>query len=130
MRTLGTAFAVLSLGLLSGCTAGAPHVIAAGTAYQPQQHSVNRYELHGSPDKVALLVDSETGSVWRYREEKGKEEFVPVTLESKNTNKAPEAQSPIEELVWGPDRKLHKSTEIHPPAGMKYDRDGKLVKSN
>ncbi len=74
MRVRGIVLLLLSLGLLSGCTVEAPKIPAVGTA--TQNHSVNRYELHGSPDKVALLVDSETGTVWQYKDSSF--EMVPV----------------------------------------------------
>lgn len=71
-----------SLGSLIGCTAGVPATTVQAANQPPiQQHSVNRYELHGSPDKVALLVDSETGSVWQYADTPDhKKEFVPIPV--------------------------------------------------
>lgn len=125
MRSYGTAFALLSLGLLSGCT-GTHAVTAAESApTTAPQHSVNRYELHGSPDKIALLVDSETGNVWRYRADAGGESFIPVSMEGQK-QPAPEA---IQEYVWGPDRKLHPKGDVHPPLGMEFDRNGHAVQS-
>lgn len=75
---------------LAGCSATTPTVAAAVST--PPQHSENRYVMHGSPDKVALLVDSETGSVWRYEGEK----LVIVP------------RGEIENWVRGADGKLHK----------------------
>lgn len=67
--------ALFPLALLAGCAATpAPKAVEAAT----QQHSVNRYELHGSPDKIALLVDSETGRTWKYDSSGA---FVPVVIQ-------------------------------------------------
>jgi hypothetical protein len=77
MRFMGTVLALLLSVLLSGCSTRNPtSTVAAATVPQVQQHNDNRYQLRGSPDKVALLLDSETGQVWRY---KGSDfEAVPV----------------------------------------------------
>lgn len=69
MSRMATAFSLLSLGLLLGCSE-TPAPKAAEAAPQPIAHSENRYVMHGSPDKTALLVDSETGQVWRYEGDK------------------------------------------------------------
>ena len=63
MRTYCTVFTVLLVGSLSGCNAGTPVVTAAETAPKTE---VQHFKLYGNPDKGALLVDSETGKVWKY----------------------------------------------------------------
>lgn len=70
--------ALLPMVLLIGCAATpASKVVEAA----PPTHSVNRYELHGSPDKVALLVDSETGAVWQYEIKNEIPAFQKVSVE-------------------------------------------------
>jgi hypothetical protein len=81
--------------LLIGCAQNpAPRIVEAA----PQQHSVNRFEIHGSPDKTALLVDSETGKVWRY----DGTVLVPVAY------KGDSPLQPVEQWMRGSDGKLHK----------------------
>lgn len=86
MRSYGIAFALLSLGLLSGCTAGtlAPKAVEAAPQPKAPQHSVNRYELHGSPDKLALLVDSETGTIWQYDPKSATPSFKMIAVNGLN----------------------------------------------
>jgi hypothetical protein len=53
----------LLLGSLLGCT-GTQAPKAVETAQQPAED--HRFVIHGSPEKVALLLDSQTGKVWKY----------------------------------------------------------------
>lgn len=78
--------ALLPVLFLAGCHSDTPTPPIVAAATPPSiLHSVNRYELHGSPDKVALLVDSETGNVWRYKIDSGKDEFVSVPVAHAST---------------------------------------------
>jgi len=45
---------------------------------------ITRYQIYGNPDKVALLVDSETGTVWRYQPGE-KEQFLPIRVVQPST---------------------------------------------
>lgn len=78
MRSYGTAFTLLSLGLLSGCTAGTPVTAASEKAPQPQQIAHN-YQLYGVPG--AYMVDSQTGKVWELKKEGAGEKFVAVSVQ-------------------------------------------------
>jgi len=112
MRPLGTAFALLSLGLILGC-AQTPATTAVQAAPKPPapQHSVNRYELHGSPDKVALLVDSETGTVWQYKGD----DFKRIPVQGMNPC-VPVSYADNGKIYDIPCEKEHAFLEAHPKA--------------
>jgi hypothetical protein len=69
---------LLLLGSLLGCTGTqAPKAVEAATNPHIAQIDEHRFVMHGNPEKVALLVDSETGKVWKYENAEFKSVPVP-----------------------------------------------------
>jgi len=59
--------------LTSGCSKFAIPVAPVAPVVSPVSQpspAPSRFQMYGSPERVALLVDSETGKVWKYDNEK------------------------------------------------------------
>lgn len=82
MLRLSPAIAALSLGLLSGCTAGTPAITAAGAAPQPRasQQTTHNFQMFGMSDREQFLVDTPTGQVWQLQKSGTQEKFIPVQV--------------------------------------------------
>lgn len=102
MRTLCTAFALLSVGLLAGCTE-APASKSVETASLRPQHN---FRLYGSPEKGEFMIDADTGDVWQYQQKGDHMEFVAVPKQEVSSESS--STEPIEEWKRDASGKLYR----------------------